>query len=107
MRYEDLRAGSVLAIGNRQLCGWFAHDDTITNTKIPRFVIGSCDFGAYEGRGKRYDCGTPLFYVGNATVAASGSVGRQVRLIYADEQLGYVEFNDIDKLQEVTSEHQG
>lgn len=106
MRYEDLRAGSVLAISNQQLCGWFAHDDIIFDTRIPRFFIGSPESGAYESCGRKYDCGVPLFYIGSATVTASGSVERRIRLIYADETLGYVEFNDIDKLRDVTNEHE-
>lgn len=106
MRNEELPAGRLLAIDSDQLCGWFSCEEHIPLDMIPRFVIGSRIFGAYESAGRTYDCTVPLFYVGNAMVTMHGAAKRQVRLIHVDGALGYIECYDMDKLRSIADEHQ-
>jgi hypothetical protein len=100
MRFDDLQEGTVLAIRDSGLYGWFSHaHKSHPWNLIPRFCIGSQLAGSDEGTGRLYGHGFPIFYIGEEMVACSSRARRKLRLIYVEGQLGYIEFHDVERLR--------
>jgi hypothetical protein len=100
MNLPNLIPGDLLKLNDRNLICWFSsHPSQINDFKIPRIKVGSKESYDFDPCDQKKHCSSNLIlYIGLDSHYKNSDIIRQMRLVYIDGIVGYIECYDFKYL---------